>query len=129
VAEGAGGGEPTPMTRRGGEAGGWGSPNDRLDMAEVEDIYLPLSRLLSMYVAATQNLFRAQQGFLGTEDTKMPYVIGIGGSVAVGTSTTARVLEALPAHWPKTPQVESVNTCAFLSPHAVPARGRRVAPN
>jgi len=60
------------------------SLHDRLDIQEVEDIYLPLSRLLSMYVAATQRLFRAQQSFLGTEEDKMPYIIGIGGSVAVG---------------------------------------------
>ena len=84
----------TPMTLTVGEVARLRSLNDRLDLAEVEDIYLPLSRLLSLYVTATQRLFRAQQGFLGTEDAKMPYVIGIGGSVAVGKSTTARVLEA-----------------------------------
>src|SRR5262245_9582423 len=86
--------QDTPMTLTPGEVSRLRSLNDRLDLAEVEDIYLPLSRLLSLYVAATQSLFRAQQGFLGTEDAKMPYVIGIGGSVAVGKSTTARVLEA-----------------------------------
>ena len=67
----------------------------RLDMAEVEEIYLPLSRLLSLYVAATQRLFRAQQNFLGTEDTEMPYIIALAGSVAVGKSTMARLLRAL----------------------------------
>src|ERR1700757_1683956 len=72
-----------------------------------------------MYVAATQNLFRAQQGFLGTEDVKMPYVIGIGGSVAVGKSTTARVLESLLARWPNTPKVDLVTTDGFLYPNAV----------
>ena len=76
-------------------------------MKEVEDIYLPLSRLLSLYVAATQRLFRAQQNFLGTEDAKMPYIIGVGGSVAVGKSTTARVLQALLARWPNVPQGRS----------------------
>src|SRR5262252_2910584 len=111
--------EDTPMTLTAGEIARLRSLNDRLDLAEVEDIYLPLSRLLSMYVAATQNLFRAQQGFLGTEDVKMPYVIGVGGSPAVGKSTTARVLEALLARWPNTPKVELVTTDGFLYPNAV----------
>ena len=111
--------EDTPMTLTGGEVARLRSLNDRLDLAEVEDIYLPLSRLLSLYVAATQRLFRAQQGFLGTEDTKMPYVIGVGGSVAVGKSTTARVLEALLARWPNTPKVDLVTTDGFLYPNAV----------
>jgi type I pantothenate kinase len=98
------------------------SLHDRLDIQEVEDIYLPLSRLLSMYVAATQRLFRAQQSFLGTEDSKMPYIIGIGGSVAVGKSTTARVLEALLARWPNVPKVDLITTDGFLYPNAVLAR-------
>jgi type I pantothenate kinase len=98
------------------------SLHDRLDIREVEDIYLPLSRLLSMYVAATQRLFRAQQSFLGTEDSKMPYIIGIGGSVAVGKSTTARVLQALLARWPNVPKVDLVTTDGFLYPNAVLAR-------
>jgi type I pantothenate kinase len=109
----------TPMTLTVGEVARLRSLNDRLDLAEVEDIYLPLSRLLALYVAATQRLFRAQQGFLGTEDAKMPYVIGVGGSVAVGKSTTARVLEALLARWPNTPKVDLVTTDGFLYPNAV----------
>src|SRR5215470_2193703 len=111
--------EDTPMTLTAGEVAKLRSLNDRLDLAEVEEIYLPLSRLLSMYVAATQRLFRAQQGFLGTEDAKMPYVIGVGGSVAVGKSTTARVLEALLARWPNTPKVDLVTTDGFLYPNEV----------
>src|SRR5439155_5436342 len=95
------------------------SLHDRLDMAEVEEIYLPLSRLLSVYVAATQRLFRAQQRFLGTEDAKMPYIIGVAGSVAVGKSTTARVLQALLARWPNVPQVDLLTTDGFLYPNAV----------
>jgi type I pantothenate kinase len=95
------------------------SMHDRLDMSEVEEIYLPLSRLLSMYVAATQRLFRAQQRFLGTEDAKMPYIIGIGGSVAVGKSTTARVLQALLARWTNVPKVDLVTTDGFLYPNAI----------
>src|SRR5437588_557574 len=92
--------EDTPMTLTPAEVGELRSLNDRLDMKEVEEIYLPLSRLLSLYVATTQRLFRAQQSFLGTEDTKLPYIIGVAGSVAVGKSTTARVLKALLARWP-----------------------------
>src|SRR5205807_8483477 len=84
--------EDTPMTLTAAEVTRLRSLHDRLDMAEVEEIYLPLSRLLSLYVAATQRLFRVQNRFLGTEDTKMPFIIGVGGSVAGGKSTTARVL-------------------------------------
>jgi type I pantothenate kinase len=109
----------TPMTLRASEMAELRSLNDRLDMEEVEHIYLPISRLLSLYVAATQRLFRVQQRFLGTEDVKMPYVIGIAGSVAVGKSTTARVLKALLARWPNTPKVELITTDGFLYPNAV----------
>jgi type I pantothenate kinase len=109
----------TPMTLKPGEIAQLRSLNDRLDLAEIEDIYLSLSRLLSMYVAATQRLFIAQQRFLGTEDSKMPYVIGVGGSVAAGKSTTARVLQALLARWPNVPKVDLVTTDGFLYPNAI----------
>jgi type I pantothenate kinase len=109
----------TPMTLSPAEVGRLRSVHDRLDMREVEEIYLPLSRLLSLYVAATQRLFRAQQNFLGTEDNKVPYIIGVAGSVAVGKSTTARVLKALFARWPNTPRVDLVTTDGFLYPNAV----------
>jgi type I pantothenate kinase len=109
----------TPMTLTSDEVTRLRSMHDRLDMAEVEEIYLPLSRLLSLYVAATQRLFRAQQRFLGTEDAKMPYIIGVAGSVAVGKSTTARVLQALLARWPNVPRVDLVTTDGFLFPNAV----------
>src|SRR6201987_3190632 len=114
--------DDTPMTLHPDEVTRLRSMHDRLDMSEVEEIYLPLSRLLSMYVAATQRLFRAQQRFLGTEDAKMPYIIGIGGSVAVGKSTTARVLQALLARWPNVPKVDLVTTDGFLYPNAILAR-------
>src|ERR1051325_2125120 len=91
-------------------------------MEEVEDIYLPLSRLLSLYVAATQRLFRAQQGFLGTEDAKVPYIIGVAGSVAVGKSTTARVLQALLARWTNVPKVDLLTTDGFLYPNSILVR-------
>jgi type I pantothenate kinase len=109
----------TPMTLTPAEVGELRSLNDRLDMTEVEEIYLPLSRLLSMYVEATQRLFRAQQNFLGTEDSKMPFIIGVAGSVAVGKSTTARVLKALLARWPNVPRVDLLTTDGFLFPNAV----------
>jgi type I pantothenate kinase len=111
--------EDTPMTLTPDEVTRLRSLHDRLDMREVEEIYLPLSRLLSVYVAATQRLFRAQQKFLGTEDCKTPYIIGVAGSVAVGKSTTARVLQALLARWPNVPQVDLVTTDGFLYPNAI----------
>jgi len=111
--------EDTPMTLRPAEVATLRSMHDRLDMAEVEEIYLPLSRLLSMYVAESQRLFRAQQHFLRTEDAKVPYIIGVAGSVAVGKSTTARVLQALLARWPNTPKVDLLTTDGFLYPNAV----------
>lgn len=111
--------EDTPMTLTPSEVSTLRSMHDKLDMNEVEEIYLPLSRLLVMYVAATQRLFRAQQAFLGTGDSKMPYIIGVAGSVAVGKSTTARVLQALLARWPDTPKVDLVTTDGFLFPNAV----------
>jgi type I pantothenate kinase len=111
--------EDTPMTLTPFEIEELHAFNERLSMKEVEEIYLPLSRLLSMYVAATQRLFRAAQRFLGTEDAKVPYIIGIGGSVAGGKSTTARVLQALLARWPNTPKVDLITTDGFLLPNAV----------
>jgi len=109
----------TPMTLNPDEVTRLRSLHDRLDMTEVEEIYLPLSRLLSLYVAATQRLFRAQQNFLGTEDAKVPFIIGVAGSVAVGKSTTARVLQALLARWPNVPKVDLVTTDGFLYPNAI----------
>jgi type I pantothenate kinase len=111
--------EDTPMTLTSDEVMRLRSLHDLLDIAEIEEIYLPLSRLLSLHVAATQRLFLAQRRFLSTEDAKTPYVIGVAGSVAVGKSTTARVLQALLARWPNTPKVDLVTTDGFLYPNAV----------
>ncbi len=94
------------------------SLNDPISLEEVVAIYLPLSRLLSLYVAATQGLFKATQRFLMAEDGKMPYIIGLAGSVSVGKSTTARVLTALLSRWPNTPKVQLVTTDGFLLPNA-----------
>ena len=93
--------------------------NDRIDLDEVAAVYLPLTRLLNLYVAATQNLHRVAATFLGTMSPKMPYVIGVAGSVAVGKSTSARILQALLMRWPEHPRVELVTTDGFLYPNAV----------
>lgn len=90
---------------------------DRLDLAGVEEVYPPLSRLLAMHVEAAQALFQARRRFLGDTGTKVPFIIGIGGSVAVGKSTTARVLQALLSRWPRTPRVNLVTTDGFLRPN------------
>src|SRR5204862_1161650 len=91
--------EDTPMTLTSDEVTRVRSLHDRLDMQEVEEIYLPMSRLLSLYVAAAQRLFIVQQHFLGTAEAKVPYIIGVAGSVAVGQSTTASVLQVLSESW------------------------------
>lgn len=92
---------------------------ERIDLQEVADVYLPLSRLLNLYVAASARLHAATATFLGdTAGGRTPYVIGIAGSVAVGKSTTARILRELLAHWPDHPRVELVTTDGFLLPNA-----------
>ncbi|MGH9274230.1 MAG: type I pantothenate kinase [Acidimicrobiales bacterium] len=93
--------------------------NDRLDLDEVTDVYLPLSRLLNLRVAATQTLHRTTDTFLGRPTQRVPFIIGLGGSVAVGKSTTARVLQALLARWPDHPKVDLVTTDGFLRPNRV----------
>jgi type I pantothenate kinase len=109
----------TPMTLNADELDGLRALNDPVSIIEVEAIYLPLSRLLSLYVEATQGLDRATQSFLGTRDGKVPYLIGVAGSVAVGKSTTARVLRQLLTRWPNTPKVDLITTDGFLYPNAV----------
>ena len=108
-----------PMALHADEIAALRSMHDRLDLREVEEIYLPLSRLLSIYVAAHQRLYVAQRKFLGIEDRKMPYIIGVAGSVAAGKSTSARVLQALLARWSPKPKVDLVTTDGFLFPNAV----------
>src|ERR1700758_5693172 len=111
--------DDTPMTLEAGEIAKLRSMHDRLDLKEVEEISLPLSRLLSLYVDAAHRLFYAQRQFLGIRDRKVPYIIGVAGSVAVGKSTTARVLQALLARWSPRPKVDLITTDGFLFPNAV----------
>jgi type I pantothenate kinase len=95
------------------------SNHDPISIDEVIAIYLPLSRLLALYVAATQGLFKATQRFLSADDGgKVPYIIGVAGSVAVGKSTTARILQAMLSRWPNTPKVQLVTTDGFLHNNA-----------
>jgi type I pantothenate kinase len=92
---------------------------EELDLAEVEEVYLPLSRLLSLYVENAGELHRAQESFLTlTQPPRTPFVIGVAGSVAVGKSTTARLLQQMLAHWPEHPSVALVTTDGFLHPNA-----------
>src|SRR3954467_4829260 len=93
--------------------------NERLDMDEVADVYLPLSRLLSLHAIATTDRDRVTDTFLGALPVPKPYIIGLAGSVAVGKSTTSRILQALLARWPAHPRVELVTTDGFLHPNAV----------
>jgi type I pantothenate kinase len=96
------------------------SLNDPVDLDEVRRIYLSVSRLLSAHVEATQLLFEQRKVFFNADDAvKSPFVIGIAGSVAVGKSTTARVLKELLARWPSSPKVDLVTTDGFLLPNEV----------
>jgi type I pantothenate kinase len=109
----------TPMTLQQSELESLRGINERIDLDEVAAVYLPLTRLLNLYVAATQNLHKASAAFLDTKAPKVPYVIGVAGSVAVGKSTFARILQALLARWPDHPKVDLVTTDGFLYPNRV----------
>lgn len=108
----------TPMTLKPSELEELSGIIDELSVDEVEQIYLPLSRLLNLYVAAAQKLHSVSSQFLGHKDVRVPFVVGVAGSVAVGKSTTARVLKALLARWPDHPRVDLLTTDGFLYPNA-----------
>ncbi|MCU1529826.1 MAG: pantothenate kinase [Frondihabitans sp.] len=91
---------------------------DRLDLQEVSDVYLPLSRLINLYAAGASNLHRATSDFLGERAQRTPFVIGVAGSVAVGKSTVARLMRELLSRWGDTPRVELITTDGFLYPNA-----------
>lgn len=111
---------PLPLTDQDVERlAGLGDP---IDLAEVDAIYRPLSRLLNLYVGATRELNRATSTFLREESGGTPYIIGVAGSVAVGKSTTSRILREMLARWPDTPRVDLLTTDGFLYPNAELAR-------
>jgi type I pantothenate kinase len=109
----------TPMTLTEFEISALRGINEHLSLEEVAEIHLPISRLLSLHVAATRQLHQVRATFLGSPSPQVPYVIGIAGSVAVGKSTIARVLQTLLSRWPEHPKVDLVTTDGFLYPNAV----------
>jgi type I pantothenate kinase len=109
----------TPMTLDESELENLSGLTERISTSEVVEIYLPLSRLLNLYVEASQGLHGATTRFLRKGDGKMPFIIGLAGSVAAGKSTTARVLQALLARWPSHPRIDLVPTDGFLFSNAI----------
>lgn len=109
----------TPQTLSDAEVTALGGLIERVSLDEVVQVYLPLSRLLNLHVAAARKLAQVKNDFLGRPVGRSPYVIAIAGSVAVGKSTVARLLQSLLSHWPDRPKVELVTTDGFLFPNQV----------
>lgn len=108
-----------PMTLNAADIERLRALTDPISLAEAEEIYLPLSRLISFYVEAAQAVHRVSTRFLGTEDHHIPFIIGVAGSVASGKSTTSRILRALLQRWRTSPKVDLITTDGFLYPNAV----------
>lgn len=115
-------GRHTPLPLTAEEVVAVRSLGDAVDLDEVREVYLPLSRLLTLHVQEGGRLYRAYRTFLGANTHRVPFVIGIAGSVSVGKSTTARLLKLLLGRWPQHPRVELVTTDGFLLPNAELAR-------
>src|SRR5688572_3287432 len=109
--------EPMTLTRE--DVSRLRTLSDPISLEEAEEVYLPLTRLLSFYVEAVQHLHSVSTRFLEAPDQKLPFIIGVAGSVAVGKSTTARILQALLQRWPASPKVDLVTTDGFLYPNAI----------
>ena len=110
--------DSVPMTLTEGEIARLKGINEDLSLEEVAEIYLPLSRLLNFYISSNLRRQAVLEQFLGTNGQRIPYIISIAGSVAVGKSTTARVLQALLSRWPEHRSVELITTDGFLHPNA-----------
>jgi type I pantothenate kinase len=111
-------GEDVPLPLTADELGQVRSVGDPVDLDEVREVYLPLSRLLALHVQEAGRLYRTYRSFLGAHEARTPFVIGVAGSVSVGKSTTARLLALLLARWPEHPRVELTPTDGFLLPNA-----------
>jgi type I pantothenate kinase len=110
--------QDTPLTLTEAELERIRGRNEPISLAEVEEVYLPIARLLNLYVEATQELYRASSEFLGNLAPRVPYIIGVAGSVAVGKSTISRLLQTLLSRWPAHREVAIVTTDGFLYPNA-----------
>jgi len=108
-----------PMTLTAADVERLRALTDPISLTEAEEIYLPLTRLISFYVEAAQAVHRVSTRFLGTDDRKVPYIIGVAGSVASGKSTTSRILRALLRRWRTSPKVDLITTDGFLLSNAV----------
>ncbi len=111
--------DSTPLTLSPSDLDGIKGINEKISIAEVEDIFLPISRLLNLYYRASRELYEARRTFLGTDHERIPFIIGVAGSVAVGKSTTSRILKALISAWPSAPVVDLIPTDGFLYPNSV----------
>jgi type I pantothenate kinase len=111
-------GDNVPLPLTADELAQLRSVGDAVDLDEVREVYLPLSRLLNLHVQESGRLYRAYRTFLGAQEARTPFVIGVAGSVSVGKSTTARLLALLLGRWPHHPRVELVTTDGFLWPNA-----------